>query len=80
MKIRRSPWSVSGVAAIAAFGLTTALTALPVSPAVAVTGAPVINQTFADPDVMQVGNTYYAYATNSNGRHIKWATSTDLNT
>ncbi len=39
---------------------------------------PVIDQDFADPDVTKVGQTYYAYATNSDGRHIKWATSTDL--
>ncbi|GLY04082.1 hypothetical protein Acsp01_44610 [Actinoplanes sp. NBRC 101535] len=39
---------------------------------------PVIDQNFADPDVMKVGGTYYAYATNSDGRNIKWATSTDL--
>ncbi|BBH70764.1 hypothetical protein ACTI_74490 [Actinoplanes sp. OR16] len=40
--------------------------------------SPVIDQNFADPDVMKVGGTYYAYATNSDGRNIKWATSTDL--
>ncbi|BEL07360.1 hypothetical protein Q0Z83_055510 [Actinoplanes sichuanensis] len=40
--------------------------------------APVIDQNFADPDVMRVGHTYYAYATNSDGRNIRWATSTDL--
>jgi arabinan endo-1,5-alpha-L-arabinosidase len=40
--------------------------------------APVIDQNFADPDVLKVGRTYYAYATNSGGRHITWATSTDL--
>ncbi len=40
--------------------------------------SPVIDENFADPDVMKVGRTYYAYATNSDGRNIKWATSTDL--
>lgn len=44
----------------------------------AVVAGPVIDENFADPDVMKVGRTYYAYATNSDGRHIKWATSTDL--
>ncbi|MET0495235.1 MAG: glycoside hydrolase family 43 protein, partial [Actinoplanes sp.] len=44
----------------------------------ATASGPVIDQNFADPDVMKVGGTYYAYATNSDGRNIKWATSTDL--
>ncbi|GAA4606129.1 hypothetical protein BJY16_005670 [Actinoplanes octamycinicus] len=47
-------------------------------PAAAPAAGPVIDENFADPDVMKVGRTYYAYATNSDGRHIKWATSTDL--
>ncbi len=59
------------VAAMAAVSLTA-------PPAAAVSGGPVIDQHFADPDVMRVGGTYYAYATNSDGRNIKWATSTDL--
>ncbi|WP_305783660.1 family 43 glycosylhydrolase [Symbioplanes lichenis] len=54
--------------------------AAPAPSTAAPTAAPVIDQNFADPDVLQVGRTYYAYATNSDGRTIKWATSTDLTT
>ncbi|WP_285472989.1 family 43 glycosylhydrolase [Actinoplanes sp. NBRC 101535] len=64
------PGLVAGALSSAA-GLRTAA----VAPAVI---RPVIDQNFADPDVMKVGGTYYAYATNSDGRNIKWATSTDL--
>ena len=39
---------------------------------------PVLDQDFPDPDVMQVGETYYAYSTNANGRNIPVARSTDL--
>lgn len=39
---------------------------------------PVIDQDFADPDVLKVGDTYYAYATNSGGRNIQVARSADL--
>jgi len=39
---------------------------------------PVLNQDFPDPDVLKVGDTYYAYATNSGGTNIQTATSTDL--
>src|SRR3954462_7935234 len=49
-------------------------------PSYAVSSGPTIDQHFPDPDVMQVGNTYYAYATNSDDKHIVWATSTDLTT
>jgi arabinan endo-1,5-alpha-L-arabinosidase len=48
------------------------------TPRLAAPSGPVIDQNFADPDVMKVGRTYYAYATNTDGRHIRWATSTDL--
>lgn len=48
------------------------------APSLAVSSGPVIDQNFADPDIMKVGRTHYAYATNSDGRNIKWATSTDL--
>jgi beta-xylosidase len=48
------------------------------SPAIAVSPGPVLNQNFPDPDIVKVGNTYYAFATNADGRHIKWATSTNL--
>lgn len=48
------------------------------APAAAPVSGPVIDENFADPDVLKAGRTYYAYATNSDGRNIKWATSTDL--
>ncbi|WP_067499680.1 family 43 glycosylhydrolase [Actinoplanes sp. TFC3] len=57
---------------------TAAPAAAPAAALAAAPAGPVIDQNFADPDVMKVGKTYYAYATNSDGRHIKWATSTDL--
>jgi beta-xylosidase len=40
--------------------------------------SPVIDDDFPDPDVLQVDGTYYAYATNSNARHVRVASSTDL--
>lgn len=39
---------------------------------------PVIDQDFADPDTLKVGDTYYAYATNTGGTNVQTATSTDL--
>ncbi|HEY0733753.1 MAG TPA: glycoside hydrolase family 43 protein [Herpetosiphonaceae bacterium] len=39
---------------------------------------PVIDQDFPDPDTLKVGETYYAYATNSGGTNVQTATSTDL--
>jgi arabinan endo-1,5-alpha-L-arabinosidase len=39
---------------------------------------PVINSNFPDPDILQVGNVYHAYATNSGGDNIQHQTSTDL--
>jgi beta-xylosidase len=65
--------AVTATLALAA-GLLTATA----TPSIAVASGPVIDQNFADPDVMKIGGTYYAYATNSDGRNIKWATSTDL--
>jgi arabinan endo-1,5-alpha-L-arabinosidase len=43
---------------------------------------PVIDQNFPDPDVLHVGDTYYAYATQSqdNSTNIQMATSKDLKT
>lgn len=70
---RRLAAAVTATLALAA-GLLTATA----TPSAAVASGPVIDQNFADPDVMKVGGTYYAYATNSDGRNIKWATSTDL--
>ncbi|MER7759230.1 family 43 glycosylhydrolase [Streptomyces sp. NPDC097619] len=39
---------------------------------------PVLDRDFADPDVLRVGDTYHAYATNGAGAHVQRATSTDL--
>jgi len=39
-----------------------------------------IDQDFPDPDVLRVGETYYAYATNSPAANLQYATSTDLET
>ena len=41
-------------------------------------GNPVLDEDFPDPDVLEVDGTYYAYATNGNGRNVRVATSTDL--
>ena len=40
--------------------------------------APVIDRNFPDPDVLESGGTFYAYATNDNNRNVQAATSTDL--
>jgi beta-xylosidase len=39
---------------------------------------PVWNGDFPDPFVLKVGATYYAYATNGNGKHVQTLTSPDL--
>jgi arabinan endo-1,5-alpha-L-arabinosidase len=39
---------------------------------------PVLDQDFPDPDILRVGDTFYAYATNIAGVHIQAAKSTDL--
>ena len=39
---------------------------------------PVLDQDFPDPDVLKVGDIYYAYATNANGVNIQAARSADL--
>lgn len=39
---------------------------------------PVIRTHFPDPGIIEVDGTYYAYATNGNGKHIQTARSTDL--
>ena len=39
---------------------------------------PVIGQDFPDPDALKVGDTYYVYATNSAGKNIQEAKSSDL--
>lgn len=39
---------------------------------------PVIRRDFADPGIIRVGDTYYAYSTNSASRNVPYAISTDL--
>ena len=39
---------------------------------------PVINRDFPDPDLLRVGDTYYAYATNAGVAHVQGAKSADL--
>lgn len=59
--------------------LAAATLGLTASPAAASDGARlVMDRDFADPDVVQVGGTYHAYSTNSDGKYIQHATSTDL--
>lgn len=41
-------------------------------------GGPVLDHDFPDPDVVRVGATYHAYATNGDGHNIRHATSRDL--
>ncbi len=38
----------------------------------------VLDEEFADPDILQVGDTYYAYATEGNRKNVQVATSEDL--
>lgn len=40
--------------------------------------APVLDQDFADPDILKAGRTYHAYATHGTTQNIQHATSTDL--
>jgi arabinan endo-1,5-alpha-L-arabinosidase len=47
-------------------------------PAPATFTNPVLDQDFPDPDVLKVGDDYYAYATNANDVNIQAAKSTDL--
>ena len=39
---------------------------------------PILDQDFPDPDVLKIGDVYYAYATNGNHANIQAARSTDL--
>src|SRR5688572_2476041 len=39
---------------------------------------PVIDRDFPDPDVLRVGDAYYAYATNAGGVNVQAARSPDL--
>jgi len=47
------------------------------SQAFATITGPVLSPNFPDPAVLQVGNTLYAYSTNSGGKNIPWASSTN---
>ncbi|MFJ3876779.1 family 43 glycosylhydrolase [Streptomyces sp. NPDC090077] len=58
-----------------ALGAVAAALALALGQAVA---APVLDREFADPDVVKVGGTYHAYATNGDGKNVQHATSRDL--
>lgn len=40
--------------------------------------APVLTRDFPDPDILKVGDEYFAYATNANLRNVQVAVSTDL--
>ncbi|PWH16133.1 MAG: glycoside hydrolase family 43 [Anaerolineae bacterium] len=48
------------------------------SPDVPMFQNPVLRENFADPFILQVGETFYAYATNSASKNISLARSTDL--
>ena len=73
---------VVSVAACSAGPSGTARTAGSGGASIPPTGAPpfVIDQDFADPDVLQVGDQYYAYATNTPAVNIQLASSHDLKT
>lgn len=71
-------------ASVAASAAASATTVAEASPSVEATAGPgefinpVINQDFPDPDVLKVGDTYYAYATNAGGTNVQTAKSSDL--
>ena len=54
------------------------MTPLPSSPTPARGLNPVLNQDFPDPDLLQVGDQYFAYATNADDRHVQVAQSSNL--
>ncbi|WP_331728229.1 family 43 glycosylhydrolase [Streptomyces sp. NBC_00158] len=70
---RRIARGLAFVAAAAAMGL-----GLGPASAAPLPDSPVLDRDFADPDVVKVGGTYHAYATNGDGKHIQHATSRDL--
>jgi len=55
-----------------------AATARPPTPGPGQFANPVIDRDFPDPDVLRVGDTYYAYATNAGGKNVQVARSRDL--
>ncbi|MGW6391414.1 family 43 glycosylhydrolase [Streptomyces sp. NPDC055103] len=65
-----APWTAPTSPAAATSPTSTAAATSPT--------VPVLDQDFADPDVVRVGRVYHAYATNAHGRNIQHATSTDL--
>lgn len=69
--------AAAALAAVAAFLVPGSPAAAGPEPAAA-PGPPVLDANFADPDIVKAGDTYHAYATNSAGRNIQHATSTDL--
>lgn len=69
--------SVAIVTALAVSGCTPAAEKS-AAPAFVGAGAPVLNANFADPDLLEVDGTYFAYATNDNNRNVQVASSTDL--
>lgn len=62
------------VLAAAAF----AVGAPPAAPAGTGAAVPVLDREFADPDIVKVGSTYHAYASNDGSTYIQHATSRDL--
>ncbi|WP_233205752.1 glycoside hydrolase family 43 protein [Cryobacterium sp. Y82] len=78
MKSARRAALASVSAAIMTVLAVTGCTAAAEQSALATAGAPVLNANFADPDVMKVDGTYFAYATNDNNRNVQVASSTDL--
>lgn len=55
-----------------------AIGALAAAPAGADVAGPVFDREFADPDIVKVGSTYHAYATNEGSKYIQHTTSQDL--
>lgn len=62
---------------VAAFVVALGHLVSPAAAAVPVRG-PVLDRDFPDPDIVKVGRTYHAYATNGDGKHVQHAMSTDL--
>ena len=77
---RRAALAWVSAATLTAFAVTgcTAAAEQSAPPALVTAGAPVLNTNFADPDVVEVDGTYFAYATNDNNRNVQVASSTDL--
>lgn len=78
--VRRRAGAWVSAASITVFAVSgcTAAAEPSAPPASAAAGAPVLNANFADPDLVEVDGTYFAYATNDNNRNVQVASSTDL--